>query len=271
MLTKYSEVLPDGSLTPPPKTVVEVLWTWGVDDLECEAEDAIDVEDVNPPFRTVLPCNQDVMEDECLNHVMEAIINADSRAGILLYSSFIIALVPILTPYLFIHNLPSITQHLYPFANSFLQSPAMASQQDWRKALNNLPSTPENIPAFFFAHGSPILAFSKSGALGEMASYQGASGPLAQFLADFGSTLLQKYKPKAIVVFSAHWETMTERQGMSASIYLPCPLVIMDHSHRLQGGKPSLDGLLWLPSRVISAEIQVERWLGPFSPHCRSV
>jgi aromatic ring-opening dioxygenase catalytic subunit (LigB family) len=102
----------------------------------------------------------------------------------------------------------------------------MASQQDWRNALNNLPSTPENIPAFFFAHGSPILAFSKSEAasMGEMASYQGSAGPLAQFLADFGSTLLQKYKPKAIVVFSAHWETTTERRGMFSSIYLPCPL-----------------------------------------------
>lgn len=91
MLTKYSEVLPDGSLTPPPKTVVEVLWTWGVDDLECEAEDVVkdedDIEagyatlpediippeDVNPPFRTVLPCNQDVIEDECVNHVIQGI------------------------------------------------------------------------------------------------------------------------------------------------------------------------------------------------------
>ena len=137
----------------------------------------------------------------------------------------------------------------------------MASQEDWRKALNDLPSTPENIPAFFFAHGSPVLAFPKSeaGSMGEMASYQGSSGPLAQFLADFGSTLLQKYKPKAIVVFSAHWETATERRGVFASIYLRCPLLIMDHSYRLQGGKSSLDGLLWLPSRVISAEIQVER------------
>ena len=29
-LTKYSEVLPDASLTPPPNIVVEVLWTCGV-------------------------------------------------------------------------------------------------------------------------------------------------------------------------------------------------------------------------------------------------
>lgn len=123
------------------------------------------------------------------------------------YYCFIIALLLAI----FIHKLPSIIKHLYPFTRRSLP---MASQQDWRKALNDLPSTPENIPAFFFAHGSPVLAFPKSdaGSMGEMGSYQGSAGPLAQFLADFGSTLLQKYKPKAIVVYSAHWETATERR-----------------------------------------------------------
>lgn len=30
---------------------------------------------------------------------------------------------------------------------------------------------------------------------------------------DFGPALLSKYKPKGIVVFSAHWETLGERLG----------------------------------------------------------
>jgi hypothetical protein len=32
-------------------------------------------------------------------------------------------------------------------------------QEAWRKNLDELPSTPEKIPAFFFGHGSPALAF----------------------------------------------------------------------------------------------------------------
>ncbi|KAF7359368.1 4,5-DOPA dioxygenase extradiol-like protein [Mycena sanguinolenta] len=39
----------------------------------------------------------------------------------------------------------------------------------------------------------------------------GPNGPLAAFLKDFGPTLLSKYQPKGIVVFSAHWETHNER------------------------------------------------------------
>ena len=41
----------------------------------------------------------------------------------------------------------------------------------------------------------------------------GPRGPLAEFLRDFGPALLHKYKPQAVVVFSAHWETSGERQG----------------------------------------------------------
>ncbi|EAU88416.1 hypothetical protein CC1G_05182 [Coprinopsis cinerea okayama7 len=85
----------------------------------------------------------------------------------------------------------------------------------WTKALDELPSTPDNIPAFFFGHGSPILAYPASAAkgLGEFAAYQGPTGPLYRFLKQFGPTLLKKYQPKAIVVFSAHWETYRERLG----------------------------------------------------------
>ncbi|KAF9472773.1 Extradiol ring-cleavage dioxygenase, class III enzyme, subunit B [Pholiota conissans] len=82
----------------------------------------------------------------------------------------------------------------------------------WKQALESLPSTPEKIPSFFFAHGSPMLAFPASGAgsAGGMMAYHGPNGPLAKFLADFGPILLKKYKPKGIVVFSAHWETKGE-------------------------------------------------------------
>jgi aromatic ring-opening dioxygenase catalytic subunit (LigB family) len=44
----------------------------------------------------------------------------------------------------------------------------------------------------------------------------GPDGTLAQFLQDFGQTLLSKYKPRAIAVFSAHWET----QGQTLGEYL---------------------------------------------------
>jgi len=83
------------------------------------------------------------------------------------------------------------------------------TQSEWKKALDELAGTPENIPAFFFGHGSPMLAY--PGRSGPPFDHAGPSGPLATFLADFGSTLLEKYKPKGIVVFSAHWETVGER------------------------------------------------------------
>lgn len=40
-----------------------------------------------------------------------------------------------------------------------------------------------------------------------VADIQGPKGSLANFLKDLGPALLKKYEPKAIVVFSAHWET----------------------------------------------------------------
>ncbi|OSD01661.1 Extradiol aromatic ring-opening dioxygenase [Trametes coccinea BRFM310] len=87
------------------------------------------------------------------------------------------------------------------------------TQVEWRKALDNLPSTPEKIPAFFFGHGSPMLAFPEREAerMGDVMKSNGPKGALANFLKDFGPTLLSKYKPKGIVVFSAHWETLGER------------------------------------------------------------
>ncbi len=95
-----------------------------------------------------------------------------------------------------------------------MTSPLPMNQSEWKAALDSLPSTPDNIPAFFYAHGSPFLAYpehlSHSGGL---ADWQGPRGPLANFLKDFGPVLLQKYKPRGIVVFSAHWETLGERLG----------------------------------------------------------
>ncbi len=94
------------------------------------------------------------------------------------------------------------------------------SQSEWRAAIEALPSTPDKIPAFFFAHGSPTLAFPSNlagrstGAFGALQRYQGPDGPLASFFKELGPALLKKYKPKAIVVFSAHWETSGETLGM---------------------------------------------------------
>lgn len=76
------------------------------------------------------------------------------------------------------------------------------TQSEWRKALDELPSTPENIPAFFFGHGSPSLIYDMGMGLEDL----GPKGRLAGFLKDFGPALLKKYNPKGIVVLSAHWE-----------------------------------------------------------------
>lgn len=89
-------------------------------------------------------------------------------------------------------------------------------REEWRKAIDELPSTPDNIPAFFLAHGQPLLVWPTSvpppsGRLSSLFSWGGAKGPLAQFLDDFGPALMKKYQPKGIVVFSAHWETRGER------------------------------------------------------------
>ena len=89
------------------------------------------------------------------------------------------------------------------------------TQAEWRKALDELPSTPEKIPAFFFGHGSPMLAM-QDNAMGDVMKSSGINGPLGTFLKDFGPALLSKYKPKGIVVFSAHWESMGERLGASS-------------------------------------------------------
>lgn len=48
-----------------------------------------------------------------------------------------------------------------------------------------------------------------------MINHVGPHGPHAEFLRHFGPFLLQRYKPKAIVIFSAHWETSNQLEGMN--------------------------------------------------------
>lgn len=111
------------------------------------------------------------------------------------------------------NTLQSFTRNFNQVFSAILVGRRMGTQAEWRKALGELPSTPDRIPSFFFAHGSPMLAFPEDEYNDPMMAYQGPNGSLATFLKDFGSALLKKYDPKGIVVFSAHWETSGERLG----------------------------------------------------------
>lgn len=90
------------------------------------------------------------------------------------------------------------------------------TQAEWQQALEDLPSNSHKIPAFFFGHGSPMLVMPEgtSGRVASVIKHAGPNGPLAKFLKDFGPALLAKYKPRAIVVFSAHWDTFDEILGV---------------------------------------------------------
>ena len=83
----------------------------------------------------------------------------------------------------------------------------------WRAELDALPSLEElggRIPSVFLAHGQPMLITPPRLAAqrgGPLAKIQGPDGLLVQFLRDLGPHLLDKYRPRAIVVLSAHWET----------------------------------------------------------------
>jgi aromatic ring-opening dioxygenase catalytic subunit (LigB family) len=88
----------------------------------------------------------------------------------------------------------------------------------WKDRLATLPGSPNHIPAFFFGHGSPLLALSKADPVQNplmraMIEHSGLESPFADFLRDFGPALLAKYQPKGILVFSAHWETEGEQLG----------------------------------------------------------
>ncbi|KIJ34630.1 hypothetical protein M422DRAFT_34980 [Sphaerobolus stellatus SS14] len=77
----------------------------------------------------------------------------------------------------------------------------------WQEALAALPSFENTgkIPAFYFGHGQPMLMWPESMPDPETDIFEFV-GPK-----DFGPVLLEKYKPKAIVVFSGHWETSEEQ------------------------------------------------------------
>lgn len=93
------------------------------------------------------------------------------------------------------------------------------TRAEWKKALDALPDSPSKIPAFFFGHGSPALISPETGASSSPVwKHMGPKGPLAAFLGDFGPTLLAKYKPKAIVVFSGHWDTAGDLLGQSIRV-----------------------------------------------------
>eukprot|EP00128_Syssomonas_multiformis_P008519 Colp12_sorted_trinity150504_noHs@3337 len=86
----------------------------------------------------------------------------------------------------------------------------------WEQALKALPdpTTSGKLPAFYLAHGSPLLVWPKSTPIGgpfkNLAKIGGPNGQHAAFLKYFGKFILKNYKPKALVVFSAHWETQGE-------------------------------------------------------------
>jgi hypothetical protein len=88
----------------------------------------------------------------------------------------------------------------------------------WQDRLATLPGSPNNIPAFFFAHGSPILTFSNdppnpNPLMRALVKNGGKESLQADFLRDFGPALLAKYQPKGILVFSAHWEREGDQLG----------------------------------------------------------
>ena len=139
----------------------------------------------------------------------------------------------------------------------------------WKARLAALPGSPSQIPAFFFAHGSPFLNISTSNAVAAqnphmraLIEHTGLESPFADFLRDFGPALLAKYQPKGILVFSAHWETEGEQlgrftHGSSATQSPVCCLFskIKIKSDRLWGRKPLAHGLLWLLSGLLRAQV----------------
>ncbi|GAA6014344.1 hypothetical protein JCM11491_005049 [Sporobolomyces phaffii] len=92
---------------------------------------------------------------------------------------------------------------------------ALNTRSEWQAEIAKLPTLEENggkIPSVFLAHGQPMLILPPHLAkdtpmLATLGEIQGPDGLLSQFLQDFGPTLLEKYRPRAIVVLSAHYET----------------------------------------------------------------
>ncbi len=65
-------------------------------------------------------------------------------------------------------------------------------------------------------------------------SIGGPDGLNANFLKYFGKFLLERYRPKAIVVFSAHWETKGSVEGRSLhilNILIPISVMAYEKNH----------------------------------------
>ncbi|KAJ3048396.1 hypothetical protein HK097_010561, partial [Rhizophlyctis rosea] len=93
----------------------------------------------------------------------------------------------------------------------------MSTPSAWQSNLSALAKADTSkLPAIFLAHGSPLLLYPENQPLrfGSLTSIGGPKGPHQQFLREFGPFLLKTYQPKAIVVFSAHWETDKEIEVM---------------------------------------------------------
>jgi len=101
--------------------------------------------------------------------------------------------------------------------SSSSRPPLPVTRPAWQERLATLPGDPDHIPAFFFAHGSPVLTISNNDSpdlnpqMRALVQHGGLESPFANFLRDFGPALLAKYQPKGILVFSAHWETEGEQ------------------------------------------------------------
>jgi hypothetical protein len=133
---------------------------------------------------------------------------------------------------------PSLQHQHHNFSSvPTMTAPAIPkTQEEWKNAMKEMPDVPPGgkIPAFFLAHGcqfqdpytlafpvTHITAFTTAPSLiypeelikglppvrAEKISAMGPHGDLATFLRDFGPWVLEKYKPRAVVVLSAHWET----------------------------------------------------------------
>lgn len=109
--------------------------------------------------------------------------------------------------------------HQSSTAISLVMSSALPlTRPAWQDRLATLPGSPDHIPAFFFAHASPIITFPSdppnlNPQVRALLQHGGKESPVANFLRDFGPALLAKYKPKGILVFSAHWEAEGEQLG----------------------------------------------------------
>lgn len=83
------------------------------------------------------------------------------------------------------------------------------------------------------------------------ATIGGPDGKNYKFLKYFGKFLLKEYNPKAIVVFSAHWETSNEIQGLICYLFSYESYGLREKSLILR--------LLWISPRDVQNHIRKQR------------